>query len=83
MIWSYAAPFLFYGIPAAAILFFAVSLFLYCHGRHRNKVHPGSVSAETMRMRKIVLIVSAVIAGIFAAVVLGFAALLFMAVAFM
>ena len=83
MFWSYAVPVLFYGIPVLSVLFFAVSLFLYCHGRHRNKVQPGSVPAETMRTRKVVLIVSAVIAGIFVTVVLGFAALLLMAVAFM
>ncbi|MBR4960673.1 MAG: hypothetical protein IKY52_07240 [Clostridia bacterium] len=83
MLWSYMAPILFYGLPVLAVLFFAVSLFLYCHGRHRNKIHPGSVPAETMRIRKIVFIVSAVIAGIFVTVVLGFAALLLMAVAFM
>ena len=83
MFWSYLIPVLFYGIPVLAVLFFAFSLFLYCHGRHRNKVHPGSVPAETMRMRKILLIVSSVIAGIFAVVVLGFAGLMFMAVAFM
>jgi len=83
MLWSYMAPILFYGVPVLAVLFFAVSLFLYCHGRHRNKVRPGSVPADTMRIRKIVFIVSAVIAGIFVMVVLGFAALLLMAVAFM
>lgn len=77
------AIYLFYGIPVAAVLFFAVSLFLFCDGRHRNKRNPGTVPAEKMHTRKILLIVSAVIAGVLMAVVLGIAGLLLMAVAFM
>ena len=73
----------FYGIPAAALVFFAVSLFLFCHGRHQNKRTPGTVPAEKMRVRKILLIVSAVIAGVLLTVLLGLAVLLMMAVAFM
>ena len=77
------AVILYFGIPIAALVFFAVSLFLYCHGRHRNKVSPGTVPAEKLHTRKICLIISSVIAGILAAVVLGIAALLMLAVAFM
>jgi len=77
------AVILYFGIPIAALVFFAVSLFLYCHGRHRNKVIPSTVPAEKMHTRKICLIISSVIAGILAAVVLGIAALLMLAVAFM
>lgn len=77
------AIYFFYGIPVTAMLFFAVSLFMYCDGKHRNKIRPCSIPAEKMRVRKIMLIVSAVIAGILAAVVLGIAGLLMIAVAFM
>ncbi len=77
------AVILYIGIPIAALVFFAVSLILYCRGRHQNKTSPGSVPAEKMHIRKICLIISAVIAGIMAAMVLGIAALLMMAVAFM
>lgn len=74
---------MFYGIPASAVVFFAVSLFRYCHGKHLNKRTPETVPPEKMKSRKICLIVSSIIAGILAAVVIGFAVLLLMAVAFM
>lgn len=74
---------LYFGIPAAALVFFAVSLALYLSARRKNKRTPGSVDPAVLRGRRLMLIVSAVIAGAFAAVVIAFAVLLFMAVAFM
>lgn len=73
----------FYGIPLGALAFFIVSLVRFCGGRKANRLTPGAVSAEEMRARKIMLVVSSVIVGLLAAVVIGFTALLFMAVAFM
>ena len=73
----------FYGIPLGALAFFIVSLVRFCGGRKANRLTPGAVSAEEMRARKIMLVVSSVIGGLRAAVVIGFTALLFMAVAFM
>lgn len=79
----YFVQFLYFAIPVAAILFFIVSLCLFLSARKQNKQQPGSVSAQTLRKRKIMLIVSSVIAGVLAAIVIAFIALLYMAVAFM
>ena len=79
----YFVQFLYFAIPVAAILFFIVSLCLFLSSRKQNKQQPGSVSAQTLRKRKIMLIVSSVIAGVLAAIVIAFIALLYMAVAFM
>lgn len=73
----------FYGIPIVVLAFFIVSLVHYRRGKNANKRTPGAVPAEEMRLRKTVLIVASVIMGVLAAVVIGFTALLFMAVAYM
>lgn len=78
----YLMEFLYFFIPAAAISWFVVSLCLYLSAK-KNKRQPGSVSSRVMKTRKIMLIVSSVIAGVLAVIVLAFMALLFMAVAFM
>lgn len=72
-----------YFVPAAAIAFFIVSLCLYISARRKNKAQPGSISLQTLNTRKIMLIISSVIFGVLALVVIGFIALMFMAVAFM
>lgn len=74
---------LFFSIPVILIVFFAVSLYRYVSAKNRNKAVPGTFAEDEMKRRKILLIASAFAAGILAAVVIGFAALLFMAVAFM
>lgn len=79
----YLMEFLYFAIPAAAIIFFVVSLCLYLAAKKQNKRQPGSVSLQTLKSRKIMLIVSSVIAGVLAAIVIAFIALMFMAVAFM
>lgn len=79
----YFVQFLYFAIPVAAILFFIVSLCLFLSARKQNKQQPGSVSAQTLKKRMIMLIVSSVIAGVLAAIVIAFIALLYMAVAFM
>lgn len=80
---SYIISALYYIIPAAAILFFAVSLFRYLYAKHKNKRTPGTYSDSQIKSRKICLIVSSVIAGILVVVVLAFIGLMMMAVAFM
>lgn len=79
----YLMEFLYFAIPAAAIIFFVGSLCLYLSAKKQNKRQPGSVSSQTLKSRKIMLIVSSVIAGVLAAIVIAFIALMFMAVAFM
>ena len=75
--------FLFFAIPTLAVIAFGVSLYRYLSAKKKNKLFPGTVSAEEMSKRKKALIVFAVIAGILTAVVIGIIVLLFTAVAFM
>lgn len=79
----YLMEFLYFAIPVAAIIFFVVSLCMYLSAKKQNKRQPGSVSSQTIKNRKILLIVSSVIAGVLVTILIAFIALLFMAVAFM
>lgn len=79
----YLTTALFCGIPIAAIVFFVVSLCRFLSASKRNKLQPGSVDEQTIKTRKILLIVASVIAGILVAIVLSMVALLYMAVIFM
>ncbi len=74
---------LYYIIPAAALLFFAISLFRYQYAGYKNKRAPGTYNQSQMKLRKIFLVVSSVIVGIMMAVIVSFIILLSMAVAFM
>lgn len=80
---SYVISALYYIIPLFAVLFFGISLFRYHYAKFQNKRKPGTYSEAQIKSRKIWLIVSAVVAGILAVVVLAFIGLLMMAVAFM
>ncbi len=79
----YLSQFIYYAIPAAAIVFFFVSLFRFLSAKKKNRLEPGSVSRESMRLRTIMLILSSVIAGVLLAVVIGIVLLMMMAVAYM
>lgn len=74
---------LFFGIPAVLFVLFGVSLYRYKTAKEENKQNPGAYSPEEMKKRKLMLIIASVIAGVLVAVVIGFIALMFMAVAFM
>lgn len=74
---------LFFTIPLSVIVFFAVTLYCYLSARTQNKKTPGAVSPERLKTRKILLIISSAVAIVFVAVVIGFAALLFMSIAYM
>ena len=80
---SYIISALYYIIPLFAVLFFGISLFRYLYAKRRNKRIPGAYTDAQMKSRKVWLIVSSVVAGILAVVVLAFIGLLMMAVAFM
>ena len=79
----YITQVLFWGIPLAAVVLFAVSLIRYIDGRRQNKRQPDTVPPQQMRTRQLLLIISATVVGTMLAVVLGFIALLYTAVAFM
>ena len=74
---------LYYIIPIGVILFFAISLSAYISAKSRNKRAPDTYSESQMKTRLVCLVVSSVMAGILAVVVVAFIILLFMAVAFM
>ena len=74
---------IFFAIPNILIALFGISLYRYISAKKQNKSVPGTFSNAEIIKRKIMLIVLSVIAGVLAVIVLGFIALLFMAVAFM
>jgi len=73
----------FFAIPIILIVLFGISLYRYVSAKKQNKVTPGTFSDVEIKKRKIMLIVLSVIAGVLAVIVIGFIALMFMAVAFM
>ena len=74
---------LYFILPAASVVFFAVSLVRFLTARRKNKRIPGTFSEQQMKNRQICLVISSVIAGLFVLVIAAFAVLLFMAIAFM
>ena len=79
----YVMQFLIYGLPVAAIVFFVVSLVMFLRARRANRHVPETYSKQQMTARLVCLIVSSCIAGMMLLMVVGFALLLMMAVAFM
>ena len=73
----------FFAIPIILIALFGVSLYRYISAKKQNKMAPGTFSDAEIKKRKIMLFVLSVIAGVLAVIVVGFIALMFMAVAFM
>lgn len=79
----YYVQYVFYGLPVLALIFFIVSLCRFIYAKKKNKIQPGWFGVAEMRKRKRLLVISSVIAGVFAAVIVGLAILLYTAVAFM
>ena len=75
--------FLYIAVPVVTVALFIAALVLYLTAARKNKKSPGTYSPEQMRSRLIFLVITSVIAGTTLVVVVGFAILLFMAVAFM
>ena len=44
---------LYYILPAAALIFFEISLFRYHYAKYKNKRTPGAYSPDRIRSRKI------------------------------
>ena len=74
---------LFFAIPIILIAMFVTSLCLYISAKRKNKAVPGTFPDNVVRKRRIMFIASSVISGVFTLIVVGFIALLFMAVAYM
>ncbi len=80
---EYIIGFLFFAIPLALLVFLGVSIYRYAFAKKANKKAPETFSQREIKSRKAVLITASVITGTFLAVVVGFAALMLLAVAFM
>ncbi len=74
---------LFFAIPVVLLTFLGISIYRYVSAKKKNAKDPETFSPSEMKTRKIVLIIASVLAGVFLVIVIGFIALLFMAVAFM
>ena len=70
---------LFFGIPIAALLFFGIALYRYLAAKRRAE----DFDPQQIRTRKALLIAASAIVGVLLFSVIGVAALLFAAVAFM
>ena len=71
---------LIYLIPLSVITFFVVSLCSYISAKNRYNTDPCDFNGQKKQTSKILLIVSSIIMGILLAVVIGFIALMCMAV---
>ncbi len=65
-----------FGIPIAIIIFFIVSMVMYCLAKKRNDNIPGSYSRAQMIVRLTLFIVSSVMAAILLLIVIGITILL-------
>ena len=80
---SFIVSAIFFVIPLGALAYFITSLIGYCEIKNKSKKDPTLDLKEILRTRRIHLIVSAVMCGMFLVAVLSFVALLYMAVAYM
>ena len=74
---------LFFGAPVAAVIFFIVSLILFLKASKTNKKTPGVFSASVLATRRVLLIISSVIAIVTVSVVVTIVSLVYMALAYM
>ena len=74
---------LIYLIPLAAIAFFVISLCNFIVAKKQYKAEPNEMNEQKKNTTKTLLITSSVIMGVLLTVVIGFMALMFMAVAYM
>ena len=81
--WGFLLRSLIYIIPISAIVLFIVSLCDYFDAKKKYAAEPNDSNEQRKKTAKKVFIVSSVIMGVLLAVVLGFMALMFMAVAYM
>ena len=73
----------FFAIPIVLLALLGVSIYRYVYAKRKNKKAPDTFSAKEIRIRKLILIVVSAVFGVFAAIVIGFVALMFLAVAYM
>ena len=74
---------LYFGLPFVSLLWFGISLYRYKIAGYRMKHGKQMYSDQDIKRRKLWLIISSVVFGVIALIVLSFIVLLMMAVAFM
>lgn len=74
---------LLFAVPIGSIIFFVVSLVLFLSARSANKENPGTYTESQINTRKVLLIVSSILAFVVVSVVITIISLLYMAVAYM
>jgi ABC-type Fe3+ transport system permease subunit len=74
---------LFFLIPVVLLVLFGIFLHRYLAAKRENRKFPGTYSDAEIRRRGNAVVIMAIIAGTLIAVVAGFVALFFMAIAFM
>ena len=73
----------FFGIPIIAIVFFILAWKNYSTAKKEIEVEPNKYTEEEIKNKKILFIISALIAGGLVSIVIGVCALFIMAIAFM
>lgn len=83
MFMDYVFYVLFFALPFLTVGFFGISLFRYLCAKKANKKNPNTFSADEIKKRSLLFVVSSVIMGVFVTIVIGVIVLLCMAIAYM
>lgn len=75
--------FIAYSIPIGIIVWFIISLILFISAKRQSKANPDTFPKSSLITPMVMLIVSSVLLGLMVLVVVGFIALLSMALAYM
>lgn len=74
---------LLFAVPIGSIIFFVVSLVLFLTARSANKENPGTYNESQINTRRVLLIVSSILAFVVISAIITIISLLYMAVAYM
>lgn len=77
------ASVIFFGSPIVFLVWFILSLCRYLIAKRQNKQCPGHFSADEIKQRKFMLILSGAVLGTFFLVVFSFIAMVYTSVAYM
>ncbi len=82
-VWSIIAMIILIVVPLSLFGGFVVSMYRYLNGKRKNRIAPGSVSADEMKKRKIMVIISVACIVVLAVTAVGLVALFALAIAYM
>ncbi len=75
--------FLFFSIPIALLIFLITRVYRFFSAMKKNEAEPGTFPESEMKRRKIVMLITGIIASVFLVIVVGFIILLFTEIAYM